>query len=226
MIAHRLFLFLCCTIYLASCARVTNSISSVPSLSEVPGYDTDKTYSHSDEEISREISIGGIDLYLTPYNYARTSNYLELMFIPVEKKDEYISEAGKAPFKVEVWVKGEKGLFSFEPLQSRYNGKQIVASVMQREGDPGRDCKSHYHYYEWQPVDNKTSPMVADRTRNEGKSCYSQGWIEFLIEFNDITPKPENMFNIELYFTNTKSNKMFSQKVYFHGAKFKSVTTH
>lgn len=226
MIAHRLFLFLCCTIYLAGCAGVTTSISSVPSLSETPGYDIEKTYSYSDEEVSSEVSIGGIDLYLAPYNDARTSNYLELMFIPVEKKDEYISEAGKTPFKVEVWVKGVKGRFLFEPFQSRYNGKQIVSSVAQREGDPNWDCKRRYRYYEWQPLDNKTSPMVADRKRNEGKSCYSQGWVEFLIEFNGITPKPEDTFNIELYFKNIEKNKLFSQKLYFHGAKFKSVTTH
>ena len=226
MTVHRLTFYILCIFFLQSCAGVTHSISSIPSLEESPSFDPEDTFSYFDEEVSRELQVGSIELYISPYNYAKTSYYLELFFIPIDKTEIYVSSAGEAPFKVQVWVKGKAGAHDFLPFSSRFNGNSLVASVMHREPDPNNDCRNYYTYYEWKRLEKVEQVPVPDRTRYLKKKCYTSGWAHYLLEFNATTPKPENSFQIELFFTDKSTNKSFSKKIYFNGAKFKSVTTH
>jgi hypothetical protein len=211
---------------LQSCAGVTHNISSVPSLEKTPSFDPEDTYSYFDDEVSSELKVDSIDLYFRPYNTAKTSNYLELFFIPIDKTEVYVSEAGKTPFKVEVWVKGKAGVHEFSPYSSTFNGSTLVSSVMHRDPDPNNDCRNNYVYYEWQPNSKGKQVPVPDRTRNLEKTCYTSGWAHYLLEFNATTPKPESRFTIELFFTDKSANNNISQVIYFNGAKFKSVVTH
>ncbi len=226
MIALRLTLYILFVFMLQSCVGVTHNISSVPSLEQSPSFDTEDTYSYFDDEVSRKLKVGSIDLYVSAYNSAETSNHLELFFIPIDKTEVYVSEAGKTPFKVEVWVKGKAGAHEFSPYSSRFNGSTLVSSVMHRDPDPNHDCRSNYVYYEWQPIDKGEHVLIPDRKRNLEKTCYTSGWAQYLLEFNATTPKPESSFKIELFFTDKSAKNDFSQEIFFNGAKFKSVVTH
>jgi hypothetical protein len=216
------FLLTICTIFLFSCANISYHIGSVGSLTAEPTFDPNKTYTYSDDAVSKELQFDDFEVRVIPYNSVTTDSRFELFFIPVEKQGPSMGSVGETPFQISVSVKGKLNKINFFPFKSALNGDVKVQMVKWR--DPKPTC--NYHYIDWNILALDSFHVVKDRLRNQNEKCMKSGWVEYLLVFNTETPDPKTKFSLELTFQDIDSNKFIKKKLFFNAAKFVSTQTH
>lgn len=215
-----LFVFYLLAMVLNGCAVVSHHVASVPSFDSTPSFDTEKVYKYGNKEVSFELEFNGINLDITSENTEVVERHVEIMLVSLGKEKVHHSSPKKSPFRINVGVKGEKGEHMFYPYRSTYQNLTKVNSVKYLR--PVK-CEEVKFPIEADTVEHDVEVSI---TNDVWDSCYRPNMPVYVLEFDAITPRPDDEFAIELYFKNILTNRNFRKKVYFSGATFVTVSTH